>query len=536
MSYEKRADYSERYLLPPSLEDWVGADHPVRFVREVVDVLDLRGLGFKQRKSEDGRPNYAADMLLKVWLYAYMMKIRSSRALERACRENVGLIWLTGMHEPDHNTLWRFFRENKKPLRRLFKQVVRIAVKAELIGLVLHAVDGTKMTGASSRRTAWHKADLEKSLKRVDESIEQMMRGVEAAQTNESGEYRIPEELAEKEHLREKIKQALIELEEAGEKDLHPHEKDARMMNCNGKGSRKEFGYNAQAVVDAGGLVVAHDVVNEADDHGLLVPMIEKTEENVGQAAKETVADTGYKSAEELFQAEKHEYNVIVALGKQGEDVEGVGEYHPSKFQYDAEKNQCICPRGEILGFERETTSGKDKLPVRVYQCRSYKQCPVRWDCSKAKNGRKIELSIYHESLVRQREKQRDKEKKEALKRRQVIVEPTFAHIKHAMGFRRFTYRGLESVRAQWSLLCTTVNLSKLYQHWLGGKFSLAGAKMSENSPAVPRCAETSRLQVEKARCVILSARFWLGYLKISTRTPLFGSKTTIYNSCRPKI
>jgi len=188
MSYEKRADYSETYLLPPSLEEWVGADHPARFVREVVDVLDLRGLGFKQRKSEDGRPNYAADLLLKVWLYGYLMRIRSSRALERAVRDSVGLKWLTGMHEPDHNTLWRFFRENRRALRNVFKQVVRVAAKAELIGLVLHAVDGTKMTGASSRRTAWHKADLEKVLKRLDESIEQMMKGAAEAEASERGE------------------------------------------------------------------------------------------------------------------------------------------------------------------------------------------------------------------------------------------------------------------------------------------------------------------------------------------------------------
>jgi transposase len=485
MSYEKRADYSETYLLPPSLEDWVGADHPARFVREVVDVLDLRELGFKQRKSEDGRPSYAADLLLKVWLYGYLMRIRSSRAMERACRDSVGVIWLTGMLEPDHNTLWRFFRENKGPLRKLFKQVVRVAAKSGLIGVVLHAVDGTPMTGRSSRRTAWHKADLEKALKRLDESIEQMMRGVEAAQESESGEYRIPEELAEKEQLRNKIKEALIELEEAGEKDLHPHDKDARMMNCNGKGSRKEFGYNAQAVVDSdNGLVVAQDVVNEADDHGLLVPMIEKTQKTLGQAAEETVADQGYRSAEELFLAEKHNYNVIVALGRQGEDVKGVGEYHPSKFRYDAEKDQCICPRGEILGFVGESTSGKDKYPVRLYRCRSYKQCPVRWECSQAKTGRRIELSVYYESLVRQRQKQRNKEKQAALKRRQVIVEPLFAHIKHAMGFRRLTYRGLESVRTQWSLLCTTVNLSKLYKHWLDGNFSLAGPEMSGKSLA----------------------------------------------------
>jgi transposase len=211
MSYEKRADYRERFLFPPSLEDWVGADHPARFVREMVDAFDLRELGFKTRVAEEGRPNYAADMLLKVWLYGYLMRIRSSRGLERGCRENVGLIWLTGMNEPDHNTLWRFFKENKKALKNVFKQVVRVAAKAELIGLVLHAADGTKIAVRASRRTAWHKTDLEKALRRLDQSIEEMISGVERAERSEQGEYRLPEELKEQERLREKIKAALSE-------------------------------------------------------------------------------------------------------------------------------------------------------------------------------------------------------------------------------------------------------------------------------------------------------------------------------------
>lgn len=101
-------------------------------LREVVDALDLKELGFRMRVAEEGRPNYASDMLLKVWLYGYLMRVHSSRGLERGCRENVGLIWLTGMNEPDHNTLWRFFSENKKALRNLFKQVIRVAVKAEV--------------------------------------------------------------------------------------------------------------------------------------------------------------------------------------------------------------------------------------------------------------------------------------------------------------------------------------------------------------------------------------------------------------------
>lgn len=472
MSYEKRADYSERYLFPPSLEDWLSADHPARFIREFVDMLDLGELGFRMRVADEGRPNYAADLLLKVWLYGYLMRIRSSRMLERACRENIALVWLTGMNEPDHNTLWRFFKENKKALRNVFRQVVRVAAKAELIGLVLHAVDGTKIAALASRRSAWHKADLEKALLKLDQSIEETIRRVEAAESEErGGEYRLPEELCEKKQLREKIQSALAEMETAGTKDYHPKEKDARMMKCGG--GRKEFGYNCQAVADSeSGLIIAADVVNKADDHGLLIPMIEEVEAGLGKAADETVADNGYHSAEELLRAEDHEYGVLVNLGRQREEVPGAGDYHPSKFRYDESRDCCICPRGEVLTFEREAKS-HNKYPVKIYRCHSYKECPVRWQCSKAKNGRKIELSIYYASLVRQRDKQRQAEKQAALKRRQVIIEPVFGHIKQAMGFRRWTVSGLGAVRTQWSLLCTTVNLSKLHKFWISGQLVL---------------------------------------------------------------
>lgn len=476
MSYEKRADYSERYLFPPSVEDWVGVDHPARFIREFVEALDLKGLRFRMRVSEEGRPNYAADLLLKVWLYGYLMRIRSSRQLERACRENVGLIWLTGMNEPDHNTLWRFFSENKKAIRNVFRQVVRVAAKAELVGLVLHAVDGTKIAARASRRSAWHKADLERALRKLDYAIEETLQRIERSEAEEHGEYRLPEELCQKELLREKIKAALSEMEAVGNKDHHPKEPDARMMNCGA--TSKDFGYNAQAVADAeSGLIVAADVINNAADHGMLVEMVGMVEAELGQAAEETLADGGYRSAAELRRAEERGYEVLVNLGRQREEVPGAAEYHPSKFHYDQATDQCVCPRGEVLKFEKETTSGQNKYPVRVYRCQSFRECPVRWQCSKSKSGRKIELSIYHASLMRQREKQRREEKQKALRRRAGIIEPVFGHIKQSMGFRRWTVGGIDGVRTQWSLLCTAVNLSKLHRIWLSGQLVLKDAR-----------------------------------------------------------
>jgi transposase len=191
MSREIRADFSRTYLMPPSLEDWVEADHPARFIRDVVSSLDLSGLGFKQPEATTGRPAYAVDLLLSVWLYGYLHRIRSTRDLERACREHISLLWLSGLHAPDHNTLWRFWRRNRRSLRGLFRQVVGVAYTSGLIGLAVHAVDGTKVRARCSKRSAWHKKELEELLGRLDASIDSAMAEVESREETESGEYRL---------------------------------------------------------------------------------------------------------------------------------------------------------------------------------------------------------------------------------------------------------------------------------------------------------------------------------------------------------
>ena len=152
MSQQIKADYSKTYLLPPSLEDWVPANHPVRFIREFVENLDLKELGFKVESNAEGRPFYSSDIMLKIWLYGYFNKVRSSRELEKQSKENMGLLWLIGMESPDHNTIWRFWKKNKKVLRKIFKESVTTADKLDLVGMVLNAIDGTKIKEYSSNR------------------------------------------------------------------------------------------------------------------------------------------------------------------------------------------------------------------------------------------------------------------------------------------------------------------------------------------------------------------------------------------------
>jgi transposase len=469
MSYEIRADYRQRYMFPPSLEDWIPEDHPARFIRDFVDSLDLEELGFEVERPERGRPNYAADLLLKVWLHGYWNKIRSTRALERACMDSIACVWLTGRHAPDHNTLWRFWRRNRKALRRLFQKSVVVAAKADLVGMVLHAIDGTKIQSAASGRSGWTKKDLERLVRELDRWIDETEGEIEVREKEEAGEYRLPEEMADAKERRHRIEEALGEMEETGEERRNLEDGEARMMRGE---NGVWWGYNAQAVVDGeSGLIVGGDVTNEPSDNNLLVPMLEQVEETLGEVADENVADGGYRSGAQVQEAEERGYEVLV--GGHPED-EGEGKpYHASRFRYEPEEDCCLCPEGRKLPFSgRYRDSGQDHW-IRVYRCRDFRTCPARSQCTRAKGGRLIKIRPWHESNERQREKRSQPESQALLQRRKVIVEPVFAWIKHIMGFRRWTMKGLENNRTQWSLLCLTVNLRRLYKAWRAGKIRL---------------------------------------------------------------
>jgi len=473
MSYEIRADYNQIYLLPPTLEEFVPSGHPARLIREFVDALNLRELGFTMREGEEGRPYYGESLLLKVWLYGYFNGIRSTRRLEKECQDNMGLIWLTGMHYPDHNTLWRFYERNQKALKRLFKEAVRIAVRGGLVGMVLNAVDGTKVMADVSRKSGIHKRSLEKLLQKVDESVEEVCDQIERAEDEErERRYTLPEGLQGREKLREFVKGQLKELQRHGTDHLSRTDKDARMMKGN-EGIR--FSYNAQVVVDdVAGIIVGAEVEQSESDNAELVKRVDEVKENVGLPAQETVADAGYFSGEELQKAENNGYGVLVAttLEAKGRKSEGEGAFARSGFQYDEERGTCTCPQGNELKYVG--TEKKSGHTMKVFRCRTYAQCPSRAECSRSAKGRRVRVSPYYGAMTRQLAKQRLPDSQVTLKRRKAIVEPVLGHIKHVLGFRRWTVRGLHKVRSQWYLMCTSVNLRKMYAYWLARELRFA--------------------------------------------------------------
>ena len=473
MSNVIQPDYDQQWLFPPSLEDLVAAGHPARLVREFVDALDLEELGFKTEVADTGRPAYAVSLQIKVILYGYMNRIRSSRGWERACYNDMGMLWLTGMNYPDHTTLWRCWNDNRSGLRKMLQQLLQIATAANLVGMVLHAVDGTKILSAASEQQAWRRAGLEEKLKRLDQAIDEMMTQTEqSASEAGSGEYQLPQQLQQREQLREMVRKQLADLNAEDREHLNPKDPEARVMKC---GRGKQFAYNAQAVVDnQSQLIVAADVVTDESDNYQLAPMLDKVKANLGEVAQLTVADAGYLVTTQLAEAEQKGYAALVNLQEPLQDAKNQ-PYHASRFVYDAAKDHCICPRGEVLRFDHSKVRDKvQPYKVRVYRCQNYENCPVRWECSASRLGRTVQIHPHHDALVRQREKHRDETMRAALKKRASTVEPVFGWVKEAMAFRRWTFRGLEKVQTQWIVLCTALNLARLSKQWSKGNLRFA--------------------------------------------------------------
>jgi len=463
-------DYNQALLFPPSLEDYLPADHPARFIRDWVDSLDLGALGFQVSAGGVGAPHYATSLLLKAWLYGYLKKIHSTRKLEEGCREQIGLMWLTGMLMPDHNTLWRFWQKNRDVLKNLFKQTVKVASQAGMIGLLVHALDGTKFLAQVSKDKAWNQGILEKDMGLLEEAIEAMMKDLEATEKHQTGEFRLPEALQDARKRKEVLQEALAVLEQQERKNLHPADPDARMMKTR---TGLQLAYNAQVVSDAkSGLIIAEDVVTDENDQGQLTPMLDKVKENLGQVAQENLGDAGYHTEEQLHQAEEKDYPVLLNESRGTAKKARKNPFHKSHFQYDSSIDSFQCPHQAVtLPFER-IKKNKQGQEIRLYRCGN-KGCPQRTKCSKDPRGKTIEKSAYYQAAQRQREKQQQAENQVKLQQRGQTVEIIFAWIKEHLGFRRSVFRSLKKVKAQWSLICTTLNLKIMYKYWQKGELQL---------------------------------------------------------------
>ena len=277
----------QAWLLPPSRDELMPLDHPARFAAEFVDALareDWKDLGVEIEGDPLGAPAYHPKALLSVWLFGFVTGIRSSRKLEAACRDQIPYLWLTGWQHPDHNTLWRSYKDHRQAMRSLFKRTVRTAVAMELVDLAVQAVDGTKVAANASSNRSYDAEGLSKLLERLDRAIAEMEDQNEGE--TDRAPVHLPEELADKRTLSDQVRRAMDELEDLkGRKSINLTDRDARFMKM-----RHGFlpAYNAQTMVSplktgretSGMLVTAVELVDEPADYARLVPMPQGAEES----------------------------------------------------------------------------------------------------------------------------------------------------------------------------------------------------------------------------------------------------------------
>jgi hypothetical protein len=234
-----------------------------------------------------------------VWLYGYFCKIRSTRRLERACLENVGFMWLCGLHRPDHNALWRFWKDNRSTLRKLFKTTVKVSLELGLVSLALQAIDGTKIQAVATKHGSYDLKHNRKLAAKLEQSIAELEKQIGSAGSGEQETVaELSQDLARKEQLKEKVQAAIQQIEQQEASHLHPQEPEARRMRTEGP---NRFSYNAQATVDSKNqIITAAEVNNQENDQALLVPMIEAARANTGQSCPKTLADTGIAAGNNL--------------------------------------------------------------------------------------------------------------------------------------------------------------------------------------------------------------------------------------------
>jgi transposase len=460
----------QTWLFPPTLDELIPDDHPARFVATVVDSLGegvWQKLGIGLEGELLGAPAYHPRALLSVWLYGFMTGTRSSRKLEAACRDQITYLWLTGWQHPDHNTLWRFYKEHRGEMRHLFKLSVKTAVRMDLIDLAVQAIDGTKIAANAAKERFYDAKGLEKLLEHTERIIKELEQ--ENEESNDPPPVHLPERLRKAEQLRTEVKAAMEQLAEDGKGKINLTDSEANLM----KGRQGVIaGYNLEVVESplkgkesgkSGLFLTAVDVVREPDDHNQLIPMLEQSEENTGVLADISLADGGFHSGANLAECEKRE-QVIVMPEAQKQALKQ--PYHKDRFIYDTNTDSYRCPCGQTLSFIK--TKLVRKTLMRLYRgsgavCRG---CLAFGTCTKNKHhGRELQVGQYEAELRRHRKWMGTEKAKEAYKRRKEI-EGSFGIIKEIMGVRRWLLRGWMNVKAEANTVATAFNLRKLYLIW----------------------------------------------------------------------
>jgi transposase len=454
-------DRCQTLLLPESLDDYVGPENPVRFVEAFVDGLDLAAAGFgRVRPKETGRPGYAPSDLLKLYIYGYLNRIRSSRRLEAETHRNVEVIWLLRHLKPDFKTIADFRRDNRKAFRPVFREFVLLCRQLDLFGRELLAVDGTRIKAVNNKDRNFTRASLTEFIRLADAKLDDYLQRLDTSDAAEqaAGGSRV-ENLAEKiAAVRERLtrcQEMLAELDRTGEDQISLTDPDSRAMAAH---THVAVGYNVQVAVDTKHkLLVEQQVTNQVLDMGLLTETAEPAKEILGVEHIAVVADRGYFKIEDIEACENAGMEPYVPRLQRGPSVRA-GLFRKDEFEYDPETDTILCPGGQRLQpYSSSLLRGLKKINYANKQaCRN---CPLRSRCT---NNSFRSVSRMENEAVLDRMQARLAQRPQVLAQRREAVEHPFGTIKQWMNQGAFLMRGLENVRGEFSLTALAYNIRRV--------------------------------------------------------------------------
>lgn len=463
MRYIEGVSRKRKISFPEYIDDYITNDNQVRVIDAFVDSLDLEALGFKKADGiNTGRPGYNPADMLKLFMYGYMNKITSSRRLEAEAGRNIELMWLLRKLKPDSRTIAEFRKQNKEAVQKVFRQLVSLCKDWDLFGMEIVAVDGSKFRASNSKRNNFSEKSLNRKIKYIDEKVEEYMSELDKNDENEAN-IRVPD----KEEIRKRIKELRRRKEnyqkykdELKEKDINEistTDPDARLMAVNNNGV--DVCYNVQTVVDSKHkLIVDCNVINNPTDQGQLSEMAGRAKDIFEVDSIKALADKGYYNADDLKICENEHIETYV-VRQVFSNATGEREFYSDRFKYNKEKDVYVCPAGYELSCTTNKATEKTKgLTYRNKEACS--RCEYRDLCTKSKKGRAIIRSIDQDFL--DTVDQRTNANKELYKTRQMIVEHPFGTIKRGWGISYFLTRGIESVKAEASLVFLAYNMKRI--------------------------------------------------------------------------
>jgi transposase len=479
MRYIEGSSRYQKILFPDVLDDYVAAENPVRVVDAFVDSLDLLGLGIKAN-SESGRPPYHPKDMLKLYIYGYFNRLRSSRRLETETTRNIELMWLMNKLSPDHKTIARFRRDNAKALKNVFRSFVKLCREMGLYGNELISIDGSKFEAVNSTDNNFNQKKLDERIRRIDEKLDRYLSELDDNDKNEkdAGKHTTEEitamisELSARKQAYEGMKS---QLDATGETQISTTDPDAkRMIQANG-GS--DISYNVQTAVDSKHKLIAdYEVTNSCNDKNLLAKVAMSAKETLGMDEIAVVADKGYFVATDIAEcvmngitphvSSEHDSITICipATEEAAEANKPKGWNSQGKPVFIKERNIGLCPMGAIL-YPRSYSAGHG---AAVYSnAKACRKCPQRSKCP-SYYDRELKVKMPRSEFTKDCN---DKDlfvkqvtitaDKGILRRRKELSEHPFGTVKRAMDSRHCLMKGSDNVRGEFALTFLAYNMKR---------------------------------------------------------------------------